>query len=83
MMGKIGRAAGRTYTPQQIRALFRRADKDRNKQLDFHEFVHMQVREDRGLLRLPRTPSTPPLLPFLPYASALADSTFTSLCTRS
>ena len=37
MMEALGRQAGRTYTPHQLRALFRRADKDKNKQLDFHE----------------------------------------------
>ena len=43
MMSQLGRASGRTYSSAQLRALFRRADLDNNRRLDFHEFVLMQV----------------------------------------
>ena len=43
-MTAISATTGRSYTSSQLRALFKRADKDKNRQLDFREFIHMQLK---------------------------------------
>eukprot|EP00966_Prymnesium_polylepis_P180283 4174593-Prymnesium_polylepis.1 len=44
----MARERGKPYSERQIRSLFRRADADNNRVIDFKEFIQMQLRRGRS-----------------------------------